>query len=57
MSFTKFIKHIIKNYVFETLLYSLSYVKYKIKDIDDQNTMYVFASEDTHDTYLNIDLR
>ena len=44
-------------YVFEILLETLSYVKEKIKnipilDIDDHNTMYVFASKSTHATYM-----
>ena len=57
MDFTKFIKLILDSYVFETLLYKLSYVKKKMKlpilDIDNQNTTYVFALEATHTTYLN----
>ena len=47
--------------MFETLLYTLSYVKEKnlnmlILDIDDQNAMYAFAFNGTHATYLNLNL-
>ena len=48
-------------YVFETLLYQLSYVKEELTiyihiGIDDQNAAHVFACKDIHVTYLNLNL-
>ena len=49
LGFTKFKSYFIYLYVSKILLYALSYVKEKISniltlDIDDQNTVFVFAS-------------
>ena len=53
MGFIKFINHILYIYVFETFLYTLSYVDEKIKnilvlDIESQNTTYVIVVKGTH---------
>ena len=50
--------YILHIYVFETLLYTLSYVKEKkntlLLGIGDHNTTYVFAANGTHVAYLNL---
>ena len=58
---TKFINHILYIYVFQTLFYTLSYVKENIGillllDIEKRNTTYVFAYKVIEYVYLNSSL-
>jgi hypothetical protein len=59
MGFAKFINHVLYVYVFKILLYAMSYVNERSKnifilDIDDQNTAYIFALKGTQATSLKL---
>lgn len=62
MGLIKFMNHILHIYAFETLSYTLSYVKEKLKIYSfvkktGQNTTYGFVFKDTHVAYLNLNFQ